>query len=285
MKFHLILFLLTSGSVWATDCFNCQTHQPLQVLAQQLPQWPIELIKVNEMEYERNSEASFCKRPTEMVDTIVLHHSETNSLATPKRINEIHLERGTKQDPWYMIAYSFVLTSPYPANSNPRNEKPPAQMTVGRPMDLVGAHAGSGAFVPMNSEQKKIWDEGKVVCGKEGGIFAVDPAVVQNGKIKANVTTIGLVVNGNYSPYSRGNLNGYTAGKTRNPTAQTQDMIARMACQLQKKYPRIKEIKWHNYYHSTSCPGTIKNYVNAIVAKANSYGCDFKKADTKARGY
>jgi hypothetical protein len=262
----LLLLLLPILGV-AKDCYNCV---PLFNYAPDVPEWPIEYSKIEKVDYERNPKASFCKRPVEIVDTIVLHHSETPSTDTPERINEFHLERGTPDDPWYMIAYTYVINSPYAGGSVPR-----ARVTEGRPLDIVGAHAGSSVFIPMNADQKKMWDDGKVICGKENGDFKVDSTMVQNGKIKANITTIGLVVIGNYSPFSKTNPNGYPKKKPRYPTKQTQDMIARMSCQLQKKYPAMKNIKWHNYYHSTSCPGTIKDYIGQIKALARNYGCEF----------
>jgi len=264
----LFLALLLPTLGLAQDCYNCM---PSVTYGFQVPEWPIEYTKIEKVTYERNPKASFCKRPVDIVDTIVLHHSETPSTDTPERINEFHLARGTKDDPWYMIAYSYAINAPYNGGSVPR-----ARVTEGRPLDIVGAHAGSNVFVPMDAEQKKMWDEGKVKCGKEGDDeFKVDPTIVKNGKIKANVTTIGLVVIGNYSPFSKSNPNGYSKKNPRYPTKQTQDMIARMSCQLQKKHPRMKNIKWHNYYHATSCPGTIKDYIGQIKALARKYGCEF----------
>lgn len=234
------------------------------------PEWPLDLIPINTETYPRNNQASFCTRPIEMVDTVVIHHSETPTESTPLEINEFHLNRGTPEDPWYMIAYSYAINSPY------KNESLPIPVvTEGRPLEIVGAHAGSEAFVEMDEVQKKNWDEGKILCGKENGEFKQDPKLLKDGKIKANVTTIGVVVIGNYAPFSRNNLGGYSKKNPRFPTDETQDMVARLSCQLQKKYPRIKSIKWHNFYHSTTCPGTIKKYIGQIKAKAKGYGCDF----------
>lgn len=226
---------------------------------------------IKKVEYERNPKATFCKRPVEMVDTIVLHHSETPNTDTPERINQYHLARGTKDDPWYMIAYSYVINSPYSGSSVPAQK-----VSEGRPMDIVGAHAGSNAFVPMDEDQQKMWDEGQITCGKENGVFKVDPTFVKDGKIKANVTTLGLVINGNYAPFSKTNPNGYNPKNPRYPTQSTQDLIAKTSCQLQKRYPKIKYIKWHNMYNATTCPGNIKNYVPRIIELARKYGCEFQ---------
>lgn len=271
------LILLSLTLMWTTvglaqDCFFCPPFNwddfwpPLKV-----PEWPIEYVSINKPTYERNSKASFCKRPVEMVDTIVIHHSETPSTDTPERINEYHLVRGTPQDPWYMIAYSYVINSPYPGSTRPE-----AMVSEGRPIDLVGAHAGSNVFVPMDKEQQKLWDAGKITCGKENSEFKLDSTLVKNGKIKANVTTLGLVVIGNYAPFSKTNPNGYSKRAPRYPTKETKDLIARTSCQLQKKYPRMKTIKWHSYYHPTSCPGTILQYIDEIKTLARNYGCEFQ---------
>lgn len=266
----LLLGLLALNCGWAQDCFFCFRDQSF-TWPFHAPEWPIEYTKIEKPVYERNSRASFCKRPVEMVDTIVIHHSETPSTDTPERINNLHLVRGSKNDPWYMIAYSYVINSPYAGGSTPRT-----RVSEGRPLDIVGAHAGTGIMVPMDDVQKKLWADGKVTCGKEGGEFKVDPKLERNGMITANTSTIGLVVIGNYSPFSKTNPNGYPANKPRYPTLATQDLIARTSCQLQKKYPRMKNIKWHSYYHATSCPGTIQQYLSQIRTLARKYGCEFK---------
>ena len=234
------------------------------------PEWPLELIDIAKQDYTRNTKASFCMRPPEMVDTVVIHHSETSSTATPAYINELHLARGTATDPWYMIAYTYVINSPYKGATVPT-----PLVTDGRPIEIAGAHAGSNVFIPMDSEQAKIWADKKILCGKENEVPTFDATLVKNGKIKANVTTIGVVINGNYAPFAKNNPGGYSKRAPRYPTDKTQDMIARLSCQLQKKYPRMKYIKWHNYYHDTSCPGTIKSYIGQIKTLAKGYGCDF----------
>ncbi len=262
----LILAAIPSGK--ATDCYNCENAR--NNLLPQVPEWPIEYTTIEKINYERNSQAVFCKRPVEMVDTIVLHHSETPSLDTPERINDFHLSRGSASDPWYMIAYTYAINAPYPGEKLPETK-----VTEGRPIDIVGAHAGKGILIPMDSDQKKFWAQGKITCGKENGEFTVDPKLERDGKISANVTTIGVVVIGNYAPFSRGNPNGYSSRKPRLPSRETQDLVARTSCQLQKKYPRIKNLKWHSFYHPTSCPGTIKQYMNQIKALTRKYGCAF----------
>ncbi len=266
---RFVILLFVSTSLLAQDTFFCPVPNLFQLTTLET-EWPLDLIDIEDEEYETNPKATYCTRPMEMLDTIVLHHSETPSSTTAQEINQYHLNRGSPKDPWYMIAYSYVVNTPYPGENLPTSK-----VTVGRPIDIVGAHAGSNVYVSMDEEQSRLWSEGKVVCGKEGEDFKVDPSLIKGGKIKANVTTLGLVVIGNYSPKSISNPNGYSKKKPRFPTKDTQDMIARLSCQLQKKYPRLTKIRWHNYYHPTSCPGTIKDYVGQIKTLAKGYGCEF----------
>ncbi len=260
----LILSSLPFGR--ASDCYNCD-NTPDSVIPQ-IPDWPIEYTTIEKVNYGRNPLATFCLRPVEMVDTVVLHHSETPSDDSPQRINDFHLSRGATDDPWYMIAYSYVINAPYPGEKNPD-----IRVTQGRPLDIVGAHAGTRFLVSMDSFQKKLWEEGKVTCGKENGEFRPGPKLESKGKISENVTTIGLVVVGNYASFSRLNPKGYPAKRPRFPSKDTQDLVARTSCQLQKKYPRMKNMKWHSQYHTTNYPGTIRQYIGKIKAMARKYGC------------
>jgi len=250
---------------------DCSTQKsPLSLPNLDLPSLSSDLINIEKVKYKTNKKASYCKRPTEMIDTIVIHHSGTSSKSTPEEINDYHVNRVSGDDLWYMIGYSFIINSPYAGN-----KVPPARVTEGRPMDIVGSHAGSGAFVSMNEEQQKIWDENKILCGKEGGVFSKDLSLINGGNIKANVTTIGVVVMGNYAPFDQYNPGGYSRNRPRHPTPQTLDMIARLSCQIQKTYPKIKTIKWHSFYKDTDCPGDIKLYIDAIIKLTKEYGCEF----------
>lgn len=273
MKGLFFLILFSQSLAYADDSGFVSVPEVSQLMEfpyEVNPEWPLELINISSQEYKRNSKATFCNRPVEMVDTIVIHHSETSSTATAQYINELHLARGTVTDPWYMIAYSYVINAPYKGG-----KVPTPLVTNGRPLEIVGAHAGTNVFIPMNEKQKKIWDDKKILCGKENETPVFDATIVKGGKIKANVTTIGVVINGNYAPFSSTNPGGYSRKAPRYPTVHTQDMIARLSCQLQKKYPEMKYIKWHNYYHNTSCPGTIKSYIGQIKTLAKGYGCEF----------
>jgi hypothetical protein len=274
IKMFLLLFFVLSSQIMANapDCSNClpttSTNQvgPLPSISE----WPIEYTTIHKENYERNTNATFCKRPLEVMDTIVLHHSESPSTTTAVEINNFHLTRGTPADPWYMIAYAYAINAPYTGARIPA-----LKVTEGRPLEIVGAHAGTNIFVPMDETQKKLWEEGKIICGKEGEVGRVDETMVKDGKIKANVTTIGLVVIGNYVPFSRTNPNGYSPRNPRVPTFSVLDSMARTSCQIQKKYPRVKYIKWHNFYNATSCPGLIRKSIPQIKSLARNYGCEF----------
>lgn len=267
-KVLLILILAFSFEASAQDCVGCPST-PIPYTELPLPQWPLQLIEIEPVTYPTNPRATYCKRPEDMVDTIVIHHTAGFEGRSPLDINRDHLNQGSAADPWYMAAYTYFVNSSYGGNSNVR-----ARVSEGRPLDIVGAHAGSDIFVPMSVEQKNMWDSGAITCGRNGQ-FSVNQSLVRNGRIKANVTTIGIAVIGNYSPFSRTNPTGYNPRRPRNPTQQTLEMLGKLSCQLQKKYPRMKEIKWHSYYHPTECPGTIKNHINQIKTIARRLGCEF----------
>ncbi len=267
----LCFFILVSISlpIVGQDCENCVPYLS-GAPSISLPRWPLELIPVATPEYPRNSRATFCRRPIEMVDSIVLHHTATSATETPLEINRAHLNEGTTADPWYMVAYSFLINGAYPGQSSPS-----PVVSEGRPLEIVGAHAGSNVFVPMNEEQQRLWNSGKITCGRENGTTVTNSSLVQSGRIKANVTTIGVTVIGNYAPRSVSNPLGYNRSTPRNPSPRTIESIAKLSCQLQKKYPNMKMIKWHSQYHSTECPGTIKNFIGQIKSLAKGYGCVF----------
>ncbi len=79
-----------------------------------------------------------------MVDTAVVHHSASDNKETPQDINDTQVvmhenERNSagEPDPWYMIAYNYVIKSPY------ENEAGETKVYRGRPDKMKGAHAGA----------------------------------------------------------------------------------------------------------------------------------------------
>jgi hypothetical protein len=276
MKTVTLLLLLTlSLPLHAKDCAQCISIPPWLTIFNPfaLPAVPDPepLIQINTPTLPRDPGAKYCRRDPQVVDTIVFHHTETTSLRTVQDINNMHLDRGTANDPWLMIGYHYTINAPYPGNTNPA-----PSVNQGRPFDLAGSHAGSDVFKPASAETKRLMARaGAMRCGPANGPLAeADDKFNAAGNVKANYNTVAIAVIGNYARRSSSNPNGYT-GSPRYPSAQTIDMAARLACQLQRENPRLTEIKWHNYYKATSCPGLIKNRIAQIKQAAARYGCTF----------
>lgn len=287
MKILAGLILLLSFSAVAQDCLFCPTPSlnPFLPIVN-LPELP-KLVPIQKVALKKNLNASFCTRPVDMIDTIVIHHSDTGPSSTANEMNNFHVNQTSYRtnaagqfirdsqgrkipDPWYMLGYSFVVNSAYEGQSLPKTT-----VTEGRPLEIVGSHAGSGAFTQMDEDQKKMWADGEVKCGVTGGTFKVDANQSAGGKIKANISSIGVVVAGNYAIKSSKNPGGYPPSKPRNPTAQTLDVLARLACQLQKDHPRIKTISWHASFSNTLCPGNLQKYGAQLKQLTKGYGCEF----------
>jgi hypothetical protein len=230
-----------------------------------------ELIKIIPTNLETNKNATFCKRDPEVMDTIIFHHSETPTTTTVSEINDYHLNRGSSSDPWYMIGYHFAITAPY---STGRLKK---AVYAGRPIDIAGAHVGGEVYSINGSEEtKQLLQASPLLCGKENE----EPKIASDtfnakGEYKINHTSVAIVVIGNYAVKSRHNPGGYSSSRPRRPSSSVLDMSARLACELQKQYPRLKTLKWHNFYKATSCPGLIKNEISKIATLARKYGCTF----------
>jgi len=237
------------------------------------PQPAESLIPIETVDLRRSPRAIFCRRSLQVVDTVVFHHTETPVNTTTEEINQMHLNRGTATDPWLMIGYHFTIHAPYPT------QRGTGRVTQGRPLDLVGAHAGSDAYKAVSAETVKLLqDPANVQCGPaEGPLTTATDTFNASGDVKANVNTVGIAVIGNYAQYHpQTNPSGYPRGRPRWPTASLIDMAARLSCQLQRENPRITKIYWHNYYKPTSCPGLIRERVAQIKAAARGYGCVFE---------
>jgi hypothetical protein len=230
-----------------------------------------DLIEVISRPLETNHRASFCQRDLEVMDTIIFHHSETPTGTSVEDINEYHMNQGTVDDPWYMIGYHYAITSPYSTGVTKR------AVYSARPIHLSGAHVGGTTYSKNGDEEtKRLLKERPVMCGKENEekIPATD-TFNEIGEYKVNATSVAVVIIGNYAPYSHYNRGGFTRSNPRKPSTKLIDMSARLACDLQRKYPRLKTIKWHSYYKATSCPGVIKDNIKKIVEKAKDYQCEF----------
>ena len=277
MKNALLFFLLVqSFSVSAQDCAHCTT----------LPNWltifnpyslpnvpePDPLIEIRTPTLPRDAGATYCRRNTDVVDTIVFHHTQTRSGATVQDINEMQLDRGTADDPWLMIGYHYTINSPYAGATVPA-----PSVNQGRPFDISGSHAGSDVFKPASAETKRLMGlDGAMRCGTATGVLTeADDKFNDAGNVKANYNTVAIAVIGNYAKRTSENTGGYPANRPRYPSVATIEIAGKLACELQRKYPRLKEIKWHNYYKSTDCPGLVKDRIPQIKAVAARFGCTF----------
>ncbi|MCO4754906.1 MAG: N-acetylmuramoyl-L-alanine amidase [Bacteriovoracaceae bacterium] len=248
-------------------------------------------IKIRPYEYENtNYNASFCVRDPAIVDTVVVHHSGTPNTDTPQDIhniqvvqNENNVDSLGRADPWYMIAYNYVLNAGYEGET----QQTP-KVYRGRPSQIKGAHAGGYVEIDkMNPKAREKFLNSTVTCGynldedKEHKIDKLDERGKENrqrnakqGLVSANLTSVGVLVTGNYAPdIVDGQLNpsGYpTDGPVRYPSTSALKASAKLICQLRStEHPNLTKISDHNYikikrnyengkpYAGSCCPGTV----------------------------
>src|SRR4051812_26581845 len=126
------------STAYAQDCIECMHPSALKPKLPLNPEWPIQFIEVEKVPLRKNPKATYCLRPTDIIDTIVIHHTEGLPTRDPAEVNDYHANRQSQGEPWYMVAYSFLVNSPYVGESDVR-----PRVTEGRPIEIVGAHAGS----------------------------------------------------------------------------------------------------------------------------------------------
>ncbi|MFZ4713739.1 MAG: peptidoglycan recognition family protein [Bacteriovoracaceae bacterium] len=227
-------------------------------------------MKIGKPTLKRNPKAELCKRDTGMIDTIVFHHTATSPNQTITNINNYQLTQGG-DDPWLMIAYHFTISGAYPGEKTPA-----ANIQAGRPVEIIGSHTGKGTYATPSAEATKVIKDNPPTCGKEGGKFVLDKKLYgPDGRSRANASTIGVVIIGNYAPYSSKNETGYKKNKPRYPTEDMLIQAAKLSCEIQRQYPSVKFIKWHDFYKPTGCPGTVEQKIPRIVELTKGYGCDF----------
>lgn len=270
---RLILVLLVTAAHAARDCVNCQDQsQPSIFNETEVPTIP-DLVTIRTPTLERNPRATYCTRADDVADTIVFHHSATDSTETIQQLNDRHLDDGEPGDPWLMLGYHYTINAPY------RNESRPAlQVSQGRPMNIVGSHAGKNIYKPASRQTRDILRRTNAIsCSSARGRWAPPSRAyrVQESDARANLHTIGVVIIGNYSPLSLTNFDGYDPATPRWPTASVIDTAARLACQIQRQYPRVTNLTIHSNYHSTLCPGLIGERLGQIRDAARRYGCEF----------
>jgi hypothetical protein len=269
---RLVLVLLVTAAAAAEDCVNCQTpHLPSVLDDAEVPTIP-DLVTIRTPLLERNPRATYCTRADDVADTIVFHHSATDSSETIQQLNERHLDEGGS-DPWLMLGYHYTINAPY------RNERAPAlQVSQGRPLNIVGSHAGTNVYRPVSASTRTVLARrDSLLCSNSRGRWAPPSAAyrLRRDTARANLNTIGVVIIGNYAPLSLTNFDGYDPANPRWPTESVIDTAARLACQIQRRHPRVTKLTSHSEYQSTLCPGLIQQRVGQIRDAARRYGCEF----------
>lgn len=275
-KVLLLLVLAQTFTVSAQDCPHCppspswlSIFNPYNLPA--VPE-PEPLIEIRTPALTRNALASYCRRNTDVVDTIVFHHTQTPSTSTVQNINDMHLDRGSAADPWLMIGYHYTINSPYAGGTIPA-----PVVNQGRPFDLAGSHAGTNSYRSADEETKDLMAlDGAIRCGTVSGpLTEATDKFNPSGLVKANYNTVAIALIGNYAKRSSENPGGWRAPNRRFPSTATIEMAGKLACELQRKHPRLKTIRVHRYYNSTDCPGLVEDRIPQIKAVAARFGCTF----------
>lgn len=258
-----------------------------------------------------NYKGNYCRRSLDMVDTVVLHHTNTGYGETPQDINdsqvlqhEDDVSSGGFPDPWYMIAYNYLITS------DGYNDQAKVQVNQGRPDIIRGAHAGGNIKVSsIDPKAKKELLKLDFQCGynknktkdhsfssRLTGTENYYKKQIKDGIVNANFTTVGVAVIGNYAPLKLGrrtNIGGYPAGQVRYPSKPIIEKTAKLICELKRdKYKNLVKISDHNFMkiqqdlqdgNSTSgtcCPGTVykkmSDILNAVKKECPEISSDIK---------
>lgn len=276
MNTIVLILALVSLPAFGQDCVHCAA---LDTFARLLPSplaAPLRklmepLIPIEQPVLRTNPAAKQCYRNESMVDTIVFHHSSSSPAQSIQTINEGHLNRYSPGDPWHMIGYHYTINAPYAGTSGA------IKVSQGRPFNLSGAHVGSDSYASMSTSTRDLLAKNNsVVCGSPGRPYAVpDDRFNAQGQGKGNYTTVGVVIIGNYAQRSASNISGYPVGKPRYPSDATIEAAGKLACELQRRHPRITKMSWHNAWKQTACPGTVKARIEQIKVVARRFGCTF----------
>ncbi len=260
---------------------------PIKIETSLWPQIDSQKNKRNLMTRElKDSSSYYCKRDTNILTTLIFHHTFTDSKATIESINDKHVTK----DKYYMIGYHYLIAGTSEAS-----------IYQGRPDWMKGAHAGAESSLKNEDEYKHVKDslptEG-LECGNYQAfksrrtVIKKDELYEEEG-ISANATSIGVALVGDYSGRKKPNNNVIL-------------QAAKLACNLQKLYPNIKTIGGHRQYKwkykaghifnktkqcfekynkevakfnevgGTSCPGNLMmDPLREIASQAKLYGCDF----------
>ena len=272
----LITLLLCPLGAMSEDCFLCPVMNIAKSIFPNPPTADIRrvvapLVTIQTPALARNPSAEYCVRNESLVDTIVFHHSGGPAGQTVEALNSGHVERQSGGNAWLMMGYHYAISAPYPG------VRGSGTVSQGRPFNISGAHVGTGIYANTSTATANLLRQNaNIRCGRRGGRF-VTPSDRFNasGQAKGNYTTVGVVLIGNYSVRTASNPDGYPPGQVRYPSEAAIDTAGRLACELQRRHPRITRITWHSSYHSTDCPGTVRNRIQEIKNSAARFGCRF----------
>ncbi len=226
-----------------------------------------------------NIKATYCKRNPNLISMITIHHTYTTKETTPLEVNEYHIDNPDyADDPWYMIGYNYIISETF-AGATSTSPK----VFQGRPPEMQGAHTG-GNKVPLTQEQTQYMQNEMIECGNKYIGFKAKNILemaAKDGGVKGNLISYGISIIGNfdYREHTIGNTiitGGLPPGVPSEPNENTIEAAAKLACDLQKKNPRIKTIVPHSYWKKTYCPGKLTDHLHKMASIAKELGCQFE---------
>jgi hypothetical protein len=207
---------------------------------------------------------TFCHVRDDAIVGIVIHHSATSNKLSEEELNEMHL--ATDFD---MIGYHFTVSH--------RNNS--IEVHEGRPRSIEGSHAGHKRRINIkDSDMLNLYqNENMLSCNHQHD----DTNIVFNQKMDmngaralANYTTKGIVVLGNYEPFSATNITGYDPASPPVVDSSIIQAVATTVCELKRQYKNLRYIYGHRDIQDTVCPGRILYpRIADIINAAKSMGC------------
>ena len=251
---------------------------------------------IYQVEYETNDSngATHCLRDTDMITTIVLHHTGTRSSLTPIEINNSHLQQSSEvsgnppvSEPWYMISYNYLISETFQGatEAEPR-------VFQGRPPEMKGAHAGAYSARISNAQRRSL-SRRTIQCGNNTDGFQTIPALhtsqmSRGNYLSGNLDSLGIAVIGNFDDVVIRYIDGIPIPSAVNrdnivshPSDQVLEKVAKLSCDLQKRYPSITRIVPHRYFKETECPAALLLYFDRIKQRTQELGCNFDFILTK----
>lgn len=278
-------------------------------------------IKIDYMTIKQPTRAAtYSMRDTQMIDTIVIHHTGPGSTlgTNVENIHTQHVDRSTEGDPWYMVGYNFLLNM---GGNGSSLEKP--NIVVGRDISFRGAHAG-GNTLPLSMNQienlfnsyqyyncrenventqlnpKKI--QTKTICEEPtsntgssaddytcGALASNIASLNTDGSISGNMTTVGIAVMGNFikekaKTFMGQEIYSHTTVNIKEVQKTLIPKLVELINALKKDHPTIKRIVPHSYFKSTECPGNVKDILSTVAAKTGLQLALTKTQEIQANG-